>query len=255
MRPDARLQRTGGDGFAPWRTLVTARVVTLCPRRGRAPRAIPSSPHAACTTRRVRRDVAQRLDEWGAYGSRTPDGPADRAPVRIDTARPDREPTGNAARCAPATADSSQQLPTGRRRGREPQHRMGLREAAVYHQRWEHESAYYDLRHTIMGGRVLRSGDRAQVTGRTWGEKGRMHFMVFRRDLRLEGYVPFPGPAHRPLRPQDPPRGGRLLRTPLPHGPYVAGRPCRLDRAAFPALVLARTPTSPSTPTSKAACP
>ncbi|MFF0059854.1 transposase domain-containing protein [Streptomyces microflavus] len=29
----------------------------------------------------------------------------------------------------------------------------------LYHQRWEHESAYYALRHTIMNGRVLRSGD------------------------------------------------------------------------------------------------
>ncbi|MGW8885965.1 discoidin domain-containing protein [Streptomyces sp. NPDC055749] len=32
----------------------------------------------------------------------------DSAPVRIDTGRPDLEPTGNAARCAPATADSSE---------------------------------------------------------------------------------------------------------------------------------------------------
>ncbi|MBB2747106.1 UNVERIFIED_ORG: hypothetical protein FHR35_006985 [Microbispora rosea subsp. rosea] len=32
---------------------------------------------------------------------------------------------------------------------------------ALYPQRWEHESAYYALRHTIMQGRVLRSGDPA----------------------------------------------------------------------------------------------
>ncbi|MBB2914639.1 hypothetical protein FHS43_005951 [Streptosporangium becharense] len=31
----------------------------------------------------------------------------------------------------------------------------------LYHQRWEHESAYYALRHTIMQGRILRSGDPA----------------------------------------------------------------------------------------------
>lgn len=30
----------------------------------------------------------------------------------------------------------------------------------LYHQRWEHKSAYYALRHTITNGRVLRSGDR-----------------------------------------------------------------------------------------------
>ncbi|MEU0521874.1 transposase [Streptosporangium sp. NPDC006007] len=29
----------------------------------------------------------------------------------------------------------------------------------LYHRRWEHESAYYALRHTILRGRVLRSGD------------------------------------------------------------------------------------------------
>ncbi len=33
----------------------------------------------------------------------------------------------------------------------------------LYHQRWEHESAYYALRHTIMNGRNLRSGDPAGI--------------------------------------------------------------------------------------------
>ncbi|MFJ8827506.1 transposase [Streptomyces sp. NPDC102467] len=35
--------------------------------------------------------------------------------------------------------------------------------AGLYHQRWEHETAYYALRHTIMNGRVLRSGGPAGV--------------------------------------------------------------------------------------------
>jgi Insertion element 4 transposase N-terminal/Transposase DDE domain len=39
---------------------------------------------------------------------------------------------------------------------------------ALYHQRWEHESAYYSLRHTIMDGRVLRSGDPAGVRQEMW---------------------------------------------------------------------------------------
>ena len=30
----------------------------------------------------------------------------------------------------------------------------------LYHERWEIESAYYALRHTLLAGRVLRSGDR-----------------------------------------------------------------------------------------------
>ncbi|WP_409474688.1 IS4 family transposase [Streptomyces sp. HC307] len=38
----------------------------------------------------------------------------------------------------------------------------------LYHQRWEHESAYYALRHTIMGGRLLRSGDPAGVEQEMW---------------------------------------------------------------------------------------
>ncbi|MER6832354.1 IS4 family transposase [Streptosporangium sp. NPDC000563] len=38
----------------------------------------------------------------------------------------------------------------------------------LYHQRWEHESAYYALRHTIMNGRVLRSGDRPGLEQEMW---------------------------------------------------------------------------------------
>ncbi|MFD3827295.1 transposase, partial [Streptomyces sp. NPDC058625] len=38
----------------------------------------------------------------------------------------------------------------------------------LYHQRWEHESAYYALRHTIMAGRVLRSGDPVGVEQEMW---------------------------------------------------------------------------------------
>ncbi|MFJ2150977.1 IS4 family transposase [Streptomyces microflavus] len=38
----------------------------------------------------------------------------------------------------------------------------------LYHQRWEHESAYYALRHTIMNGRVLRSGDPAGLEQEMW---------------------------------------------------------------------------------------
>ncbi|MFK4272455.1 IS4 family transposase [Streptomyces milbemycinicus] len=38
----------------------------------------------------------------------------------------------------------------------------------LYHQRWEHESAYYALRHTLMNGRTLRSGDPAGVEQEMW---------------------------------------------------------------------------------------
>jgi Transposase DDE domain len=38
----------------------------------------------------------------------------------------------------------------------------------LYHQRWEHESAYFALRHTLLRGRVLRSGDPAGVEQEVW---------------------------------------------------------------------------------------
>ena len=38
----------------------------------------------------------------------------------------------------------------------------------LYHQRWEIESAYFALRHTLLGGHVLRSGDRPGLEQETW---------------------------------------------------------------------------------------
>ncbi len=39
---------------------------------------------------------------------------------------------------------------------------------ALYHERWEHETAYLALRHTLLGGRVLRSGDPAGLHQEIW---------------------------------------------------------------------------------------
>jgi hypothetical protein len=38
----------------------------------------------------------------------------------------------------------------------------------LYHQRWEHETAYLSLRHTLLGGRVLRSGDPIGLRQELW---------------------------------------------------------------------------------------
>jgi hypothetical protein len=38
----------------------------------------------------------------------------------------------------------------------------------LYHERWEIESAYYALRHTLLDGHVLRSGDRPGLEQETW---------------------------------------------------------------------------------------
>ena len=38
----------------------------------------------------------------------------------------------------------------------------------LYHERWEHEIAYLALRHTLLAGRVLRSGDPAGLQQEMW---------------------------------------------------------------------------------------
>ncbi len=42
--------------------------------------------------------------------------------------------------------------------------------AALYHERWEHESAYFALRHTLGQGRPLRSGDPVGVEQEMWAQ-------------------------------------------------------------------------------------
>lgn len=39
---------------------------------------------------------------------------------------------------------------------------------ALYHERWEYETAYLALRHTLLQGRILRSGDPAGLQQETW---------------------------------------------------------------------------------------
>jgi Insertion element 4 transposase N-terminal/Transposase DDE domain len=39
---------------------------------------------------------------------------------------------------------------------------------SLYHERWEHEITYLALRHTLLKGRVLRSGDPAGIEQETW---------------------------------------------------------------------------------------
>jgi hypothetical protein len=39
---------------------------------------------------------------------------------------------------------------------------------ALYHERWEHEVTYLALRHTLLQGRVLRSGDPGGIEQETW---------------------------------------------------------------------------------------
>jgi hypothetical protein len=41
---------------------------------------------------------------------------------------------------------------------------------ALYHERWEHESAYFALRHTLLAGRNLRSCDQAGLEQEMWAQ-------------------------------------------------------------------------------------
>ena len=51
-----------------------------------------------------------------------------------------------------------------------PDHRAYPAQAltCLYHERWEHEIAYLALRHTLLQGRVLRSGDPAGLEQEMW---------------------------------------------------------------------------------------
>jgi hypothetical protein len=50
----------------------------------------------------------------------------------------------------------------------DPRRDPAARLVQLYHERWEVESAFYALRHTLMNGRVLRSGDPAGLEQELW---------------------------------------------------------------------------------------
>ena len=62
------------------------------------------------------------------------------------------------------TGDSYRLITTLLDPGRFPAARL----VRLYHERWEIESAYYALRHTMLDGRVLRSGDRPGAEQEIW---------------------------------------------------------------------------------------
>jgi Insertion element 4 transposase N-terminal/Transposase DDE domain len=50
----------------------------------------------------------------------------------------------------------------------DPRRHPATKLIALYHQRWEHETTYLALRHTLLDGRVLRSTDPAGVQQQLW---------------------------------------------------------------------------------------
>jgi hypothetical protein len=53
----------------------------------------------------------------------------------------------------------------------------------LYHERWEHEVTYLALRHTLLNGRVLRSGDPAGLAQETWALLAL--YQALRREMTL----------------------------------------------------------------------
>ena len=105
----------------------------------------------------------------------------------------------------------------------------------LYHERWEIEVAYLALRHTLLGGYVLRSRDRARRRAGTMGAAGPLSGAADGHDRcrRVRRSRPGPGQLHH--RAADRPRPGhrsprrRGLRRPSRHRP---DRPCRPGRPA-----------------------
>ena len=117
----------------------------------------------------------------------------------------------------------------------------------LYHERWEIESAYLALRHTMLDGHVLRSGDRAGLEQEVWAlltlyqllrmamvdavetrpgtNPDRASFttalQTARDQLLIAGQLPDPGRAHRPARGHRPGRAGH----PAPRPPRPLQRP------------------------------
>lgn len=67
----------------------------------------------------------------------------------------------------------------------------------LYHERWEHESAYFALRHTLLRGRPMRSGDPAGLKQEMWA------LLTLYQALRTVMVAPSPSrpPAIRSSRP------------------------------------------------------
>jgi hypothetical protein len=85
---------------------------------------------------------------------------------------------------------------------------------ALYHQRWEHESAYYALRHTLLQGRLLRSGDPDGVEQDMWTASACFvdHETGSRSQIRIEAtsmvpryMTPPPAPSSKPTAPAPEP--------------------------------------------------
>ena len=101
----------------------------------------------------------------------------------------------------------------------------------LYHERWEIESAYFALRHTLLQGRVLRSGDRPGLEQETWAL-----LMLYQLCCGWP-WSPRWRPGRAPTRtgPASPPRWKPpKTSSPPPPGSARTARPTRPARSAGP---------------------
>ena len=110
----------------------------------------------------------------------------------------------------------------------------------LYHERWEIESAYFALRHTLLDGHVLRSGDRPGLEQETWALLTLYQLLRMAMVTAVEtrpGTDPDRGQLHH----RDGSRQGRAHRRPrgLPGRP---GRPARRHRPGRAGHAAARPP-------------
>ena len=112
----------------------------------------------------------------------------------------------------------------------------------LYHERWEIESAYFALRHTLLDGHVLRSGDRPGLEQETWA------LLTLYQLLRMAMVDRHRDPARAPTRtgPASPPPW-KPPATSSPPPPAIcpdgpADLPGAIGRAVLATLLPARRP-------------
>ena len=114
---------------------------------------------------------------------------------------------------------------------------------ALYHERWEHEVTYLALRHTLLQGRVLRSGDPAGIEQEMWA------LLAVYQALRIavtDAVQTVPGTRPRPRQ-----LAGRRRDRPRPrhhrrehHRPRTATWPATSAAPSWPACTAPAGPAS-----------
>ena len=134
----------------------------------------------------------------------------------------------------------------------------------LYHERWEHEVAYLALRHTLLGGRVLRSQDRPGLEQEIWALLA-LYQALRRAMVTAAETVPGTDPdrasftiALETARQTLTPRRRRRHQRRGPHRPDRPGRPGRpaaappppgqRPQSQIPAIALEQSRSAPAPP-------